>query len=767
MHFPRTTAHTAARIICVAALLLFIGGVASPANANTFVVTTLADPGDGICTAADIGDGCTLREAINAANGAPEADTIDATGVAGTIQLAGALPDLSTDMNINGPGATALTVRRNTGGEYRIFNVSAGVTVNISGLTVANGQAPNGVDGVPTAPLVPFQGTLGDPAGGIFNSGTLSLAGVEVSGNRSGRGGNSYRAPGGLGGSGGGIYNTGTLIVTGCRITGNQTGNGGSGAYGNGGSGGGIYNTGTLTVIDSAVSGNRTGNGGAGGPGGFPGGTGGFGGGISSSGGTASLGNTTVSGNLTGNGGGAMFGSDSIPGSGGGLSNGGTMTLSNCTISGNHTGYGGYVTGGGGGLYHGGAQMTISNSTITANGAQNFGGGINQSDHSATVTVRSSIVGGNSAGMAGPDISGRVLSDGYNLIGDQRDATITPNSGAGPDFSGPANLNPLADNGGPTLTHLPRRDSPAIDNGKNFSATNTDQRGPGFARTVDLADYTYPNAGDGTDIGAVELGALPAVARNISTRARIETGDNAMIAGFIISGTAPKKVLVRALGPSLQNAGVAGFLADPVLELRGSNGVALFGSDNWQDNPQQAAQVQATGLAPTRSFESAVVAELMPDAYTVVVRGAHNTTGVGLAEVYDLEGKSELLNVSTRGLVQSQDNVMIGGFTLGPGVSTNLVLRALGPSLTNAGIQNALADPTLDIRDANGNQIAFNDNWQDDQAKAAQVIAKGLAPTNNNECAVPLTLPPGQYTAIVRGRNNGVGVGIVEIYNTH
>lgn len=766
MHLPRTSAPAGAPLFYAAVLLLLICEGVYPARGGTFVVTTVADPGDGICTPAGIGDGCTLREAILAANGAPGPDTIDATGVTGTIQLTGVLPDLSTDIDINGPGATALIVRRNTGGDYRIFNVSVGVTVKISGLTVTNGQALNGVDGIPTAPLVPYRGTSGEAAGGIFNSGTLSLTDVDVSENQSGHGGNSYRDVAGLGGSGGGIYNAGMLIVTRCSVSRNQTGYGGAGASGSGGSGAGIYNNGTLMMTESTVSGNQTGNGGDGGPapgGGPPGGTGGYGGGIFNAG-SATLVNTTVSANLTGKGGGTMFGNDSIPGLGGGISNGGTLILNNSTISGNKTGEDPLIRSytGGGGIY-GAGQMTITNTTITNNGSVN-GGGIYLS---GTATLGSSIVAGNSAFLKGPDIFGMAQSVGYNLIGDGRDAIITPNPGAGPDLHGPANLNPLAHNGGPTLTHLPRRDSPAIDNGKNFGGTNTDQRGDGFARTVDLADDAYPNAADGTDIGAVELAGVSAVAGNISTRARIETGDNAMIAGFIITGTAPKKILVRGLGPSLQDAGVAGFLADPVLELRGSNGVALFGSDNWQDNPQQAAQVHATGLAPTRSLESAVVAELVPEAYTVVVRGTHNTSGVGLAEVYDLEGKSELVNVSTRGLVQSQDNVMIGGFTLGPGVSTNLVLRALGPSLTSAGIQNALADPTLDVRDANGDQIAFNDNWQDDQAKAAQVIAKGLAPTNNNECAVPLTLPPGQYTAIVRGRNNGVGVGIVEIYNTH
>src|SRR5687767_10593456 len=227
---PRTPVRTRLGIIYAAVLLAVIcGGAAYPARAGTFVVTSVNDPGDGTCTVASTGDGCTLREAINAANSAAGADTIDATGVSGTIQLQSVLPDLSTDISINGPDAKALIVRRNTGGDYRIFNVSAGATVNISGLTVANGQALNGVDGVVVAPLVKAYGTAGDPGGGIFNSGTLSLTDVEVSGNQSGYGGSSYRAPGASGGSGGGIYNTGTLIIIRCVVSDNQTGYGGDG----------------------------------------------------------------------------------------------------------------------------------------------------------------------------------------------------------------------------------------------------------------------------------------------------------------------------------------------------------------------------------------------------------------------------------------------------------------------------------------------------------------------------------------------------------
>lgn len=241
-----------------------------------------------------------------------------------------------------------------------------------------------------------------------------------------------------------------------------------------------------------------------------------------------------------------------------------------------------------------------------------------------------------------------------------------------------------------------------------------------------------------------------------------------MIAGFIITGNAQKKVVIRALGPSLQDMGIMGFVADPELELRGSNGAPIAGNDNWQDHLAQAAQIQASGLAPTRNQESAILLTLAPGTYTGIVRGKNNTAGVGLVEVYDLDNsESDLANLSTRGFVQMQENVMIGGFTLGgAGNATGIVVRALGPSLSNFGLSNVLPDPTVELRDTNGNQIDFNDNWQDDSVKAAQIFAKGLAPTNVNESAISLTLAPGQYTAIVRGKNNEIGLGLVEIYNT-
>jgi uncharacterized protein (TIGR03118 family) len=257
----------------------------------------------------------------------------------------------------------------------------------------------------------------------------------------------------------------------------------------------------------------------------------------------------------------------------------------------------------------------------------------------------------------------------------------------------------------------------------------------------------------------------PAQSLNISSRARVQTADNVMIGGFIITGTDPKKVIVRAIGPSLAQSGIFDVLADPVLELRDADGALITSNDNWKDTQQ--AEIQATGLAPQDDRESAIVATLMPGAYTGIVKGKNNITGVALVEVYDLDqaANSQLGNISTRALVQTQNNVLIGGFILG--ATTNpatIVVRAIGPSLAQAGISNPLVDPTLELHDANGATIVANDNWQDSQE--IELSALGLAPTNYFESALVANLPPAAYTAIVAGKDSGTGVGLVEIYNT-
>jgi hypothetical protein len=249
---------------------------------------------------------------------------------------------------------------------------------------------------------------------------------------------------------------------------------------------------------------------------------------------------------------------------------------------------------------------------------------------------------------------------------------------------------------------------------------------------------------------------------------RVQPGDNAGIGGFIITGTAPKHVLLRAIGPSLAQLGVPNVLADPVLELHGPGGFVTITNDNWRDDPVQQAAILATGIPPTNNLESAIDTTLNPGTYTAVVRGKNNTAGVALVEIYDLSQavSAKLANISTRALVGSGDNIVIAGFTLGGhNGDDRIVVRGLGPSLTALGMPNALADPTLELRDGNGALLASNDNWQDNAVQMVELMGAGLAPANPLESAIAATLPPGLYTALLAGKNNGAGIGLVEVYD--
>jgi cytochrome c peroxidase len=262
---------------------------------------------------------------------------------------------------------------------------------------------------------------------------------------------------------------------------------------------------------------------------------------------------------------------------------------------------------------------------------------------------------------------------------------------------------------------------------------------------------------------------IPAQPLNISTRLGVGSGDNAMIGGFIITGNTTKQVLIRALGPSLSNAGLTGLLDDPVLELRGANGNLLVQNDDWKE--AQRSQIENTSFQPVDDREAVIIASLPPAAYTAVLTGKNRTTGIGLLEIYDLDqaAASQLANISTRGVVGAQNNVMIGGFILGGNPpqagNTRVAVRGLGPSLTQFGLGNPLADPTLELHDANGATLIANDNWTDDPASAALLTANGLAPANSNESAILISLPPGQFTAVLAGKNSGTGIGIIEVYN--
>jgi TolB protein len=257
-------------------------------------------------------------------------------------------------------------------------------------------------------------------------------------------------------------------------------------------------------------------------------------------------------------------------------------------------------------------------------------------------------------------------------------------------------------------------------------------------------------------------------ALNISTRMRVEIGNNVLIGGFIINGTAPKNVAVRGIGPSLAQFGISDFLANPTLELRDSSGALVMQNDNWQDDSSQAAQLSALGLALQNPNESGMIASLSPNAYTAIVTGKNSTAGIGLVEVFDTDPAidSQLANISTRGFVRTGENVMIGGFILGAGNNTTrVVVRGIGPSLAQFGLSPVLADPTLELHDSNGAVLASNDNWQDDPAAAAQLSANGFALGDLKESGIFTSLPAGQFTVILAGKNSGIGLGLVEIYN--
>jgi N-acetylneuraminic acid mutarotase len=271
-----------------------------------------------------------------------------------------------------------------------------------------------------------------------------------------------------------------------------------------------------------------------------------------------------------------------------------------------------------------------------------------------------------------------------------------------------------------------------------------------------------PGGGVEVNIGPTEVGDVfvvntKAVFANISTRLKVESGENALIGGFIVTGVAPKRMILRAIGPSLS---ISGALSDPRLELYDSAGQLLATNDNWRDAPN-AQEITDSAIAPTSDYESAILTTVSPGAYTAVVRGVGQATGIGLVEAYDLEAgsDSQLANISTRGLVQTENNVLIGGLILTGQQSRRMIVRAIGPSLNLSG---RLGDPTLELRDGSGTLLASNDNWRTTQE--TEIIGTGIPPANDLESAIVQTLVPGSYTAIVSGLNNTTGIAVVEAY---
>jgi len=489
--------------------------------------------------------------------------------------------------------------------------------------------------------------------------------------------------------------------------------------------GGAISNSGTLTLIDDFLTAN----------------TAVFGAGaIHNNGGVLTINRSVIFDNMVNSGAAGILNSS-----------GSTLTIINSLISGN-----GANGGNGGGIVNSGT-VTLVSTTISANFAQGgAGGGIHNA--SGTVTSKNSIIAKNLATSA-PDYNGALVSQGFNLIGNSSGTTISPAQFSDQVGNAGSPLDPLLgifqDNGGLTFTRGLLPGSPALDKGDSGSLA-TDERG--FPRPINLVNTSNANGGDGSDIGAFEVQATTLA--NISTRLRVETGDGALFAGFIVTGTQPKKVIIRAIGPSIA---LADHLADPILELHDSFGATLDSNDNWQDSANKQAIIDST-VAPTNPLESAIVATLPAGnaGYTAIIRGANNGTGIGVVEAYDLDtlANSKLANISTRGLVQTGDNVLFAGTIVVGQESQKVIIRALGPS---TGVPGSMADPTLELRDGQGAVLETNDNWVDSPNKQA-IIDSTIPPTNDKESAIVRLLPPANYTAILRGADGTTGIGVIEVY---
>lgn len=272
----------------------------------------------------------------------------------------------------------------------------------------------------------------------------------------------------------------------------------------------------------------------------------------------------------------------------------------------------------------------------------------------------------------------------------------------------------------------------------------------GIAQGRNVADFVFSHT----------FAARPGQSVNISTRMKVAGGDNVLIGGFIVQASpgSTKKVIVRGIGPSL---GLPGTLADPTLILYDSAGHIVAANDNWRSNQ---AEVLASGIPPENDLESAIVTSLASGAYTTVLSGVGGATGVALTEVYDLDQsfRARLANISSRGQVQTGDNVMIAGFVVGGAGPARVLVRAIGPSLAASGVQGVLPDPMLEVHNSNG-AVIINQNWRDTQE--SEIIATTIPPTNDREAAILADLAPGSYTAIVKDANNASGIGLVDVYN--
>jgi hypothetical protein len=537
------------------------------------------------------------------------------------------------------------------------------------------------------------------------------------------------------------------------------------------GSGGAILNAASLTLTDCTLIGNSSVvHGGAI-----------LNNGSSSGNATLTLNNCTLTGNSSTASGGAILNLGAASGHA-------TLSVTNCTLSANFASqYGGAIYNDG--TNAGNAALTLTNCTFNQNTATLVAGGIyndasnpGQALGAATLTVRNTIFRAGASGVNLVNDQGTITSQGSNLSSDAAggDAATGPGgllNQAEDIRNTDPQLGPLQSNGGPTDTVALQANSPAINAGNDSFAPSSDQRGQPRVGVSDIGAFEFnPNPTPSPTPTATPTPA-PGVLGNVSTRLQVGTWNNVLFAGFIIQGNASKTLLIRSAGPSLTQFGIPGALGDPLLELHDANNT-IGTNDNWQTtqiggviNADQAAAIQNSGAPPLNPAEPAIIATLPAGSYSAIVQGVGGTQGVATVEVYDLtqNNGSVLANISTRGFIQTGDNVMIGGFIV-VGNASKVLVRATGPSLIPFGINNALANPQLELHDGNGT-LAANDDWQTTQIggiiasdQSADIQSSGLAPSNPAESTIIATLAPGNYTAIAQGVNGGTGVGLIEVF---
>ena len=750
--------------------VLAVGHLVGPSllSAANFTVTNPDDTGPG-----------TLRQAVTDANNSGEPPPGAGHGILfdlpgdgpHIIALASELPAISNAIVIlnDRAGDETVTVRRSAGigtPNFRMLTVNPGSALSIRGLILSNGRLTSG------------------GGGAILNQGTLVMTNCTVTQNSAAFGGAIYNqklegAPNvelslsntvlsentalGPGEGGGAISNTASgtggqarVSMTNCVLRQNSaTDNGGALMNTASGSARAITSLTRCTLSDNSAT--------------FAGGalrnTG-----VSAAEAVASLLNCTLSGNQSGSGGGAVSNRG-----GGGSIDAGRVTLTNSTLSGNSAGNNASLSTarGGGGVENTTGTVVLTNCTFASNLVNNDSLGQSVlNTGGALVTTRNTLCVRNGI-KTNFSNDATFTSLGHNLSNDAAggDGTTTGPDGLLNATGDKRNTNPqivaLADNGGPTQTRALQAGSPAIDAGNDAAAPDLDQRGFVRVGVSDIGAFEFGGAAPTptptpTPMPSPTPTPTPVTTlANISTRLPVETGDNVLIGGFIVTGTQPKKVIVRAIGTSLA---LADKLADPTLELHGPNGL-IEANDNWVDSPNKQAIIDST-IPPANDLESAIVQTLAANnaAYTAIVRGANGGTGIALVEAYDLDiaANSRLANISTRGFVQTGDNVLIAGTIVVGQASQRVIIRAIGPSLPIAG---AMANPILELRDSSGTLLQENDNWVDSLDKQA-IIDTTIPPTNDLESAIVAVLSANNasYTAIVRGVNDTSGIAVVEVY---